>query len=78
MSDRAIVGGVVAGILLLPIVAGALLVGGVLAGVLVLAAVVTLVVGLRQPADDDKQRCLRCGEHNAAGNAVCDDCGAQL
>jgi hypothetical protein len=78
MSDQAVVGGVLAGALFLPLIAGALLVGGVFAGVMTLAAAVALVAGLSYPYEAEEQECLRCGEPNVAENAVCEACKAQL
>jgi len=78
MSDHALVAGVLAGILFLPLVAGALLTGGLVAAVAALVAVVTVVFGFLSPSDGDTRDCLRCGESNDAENAVCEACQAQL
>lgn len=78
MSDHALVVGVLAGILFLPLVAGALLIGGLVAGVAALVIVVAVVFGFLSPSNGDTRDCLRCGESNDAGNAVCDACQAQL
>jgi hypothetical protein len=78
MSDRAVLGGALAGLVGLPLIAGALLTGGLVLGVVVLSVVVALVIGMGYPPDDGSQDCLRCGAENDAEAAVCSVCHAQL
>lgn len=78
MSDRAVLGGALAGMLGLPLVAGALLTGGLLLGVAVLGVVVALVVGAGYLPDESTQDCLRCGAENDTKDAICTVCHAQL
>lgn len=78
MSDRAVLGGALAGLLGLPLVAGALLSGGLALAAAVLAVVVVLVIGMGYRPDDGHQDCLRCGAENEAESAVCTVCHAQL
>lgn len=78
MSDRAVLGGALAGLLGLPLIAGALLTGGLFLGVAVLGVVVALVIGMGYHPDDGSQDCLRCGAENDAESAVCSVCHAQL
>jgi hypothetical protein len=78
MSDRTLLGGGLAGLLSLPLVAGALLTGGLLIGLLALATVAALVVGTAYEATEEGQDCLRCGVTNDDADAVCSVCGAQL
>ena len=78
MSDRTLLAGGLAGLLSLPLVAGALLTGGLFIGLLALATVAALVVGTAYGAGEDGQECLRCGVTNDDADAVCSVCGAQL
>jgi len=78
MSDRSLLGGVLAGLLFLPLVAGALLTGGLVLGLLVLALVAALAGGTVYGAVEEGQDCLRCGLTNDDADAVCSACGAQL
>lgn len=78
MSDRAVLGGALAGVLGIPLIAGALLTGGLLLAVAVLGVVVALLVGMDYRPDEGSQDCLRCGAENDAETAVCSVCHAQL
>jgi len=78
VSDRALLGGGLAGLLALPLVVGALLTGGLLVAGLVLLVAAALAMGLPFRRETSGRECLRCGTDNDAEVAVCATCGAQL
>ena len=78
MSDRALLGGGLAGLLSLPLIAGALLTGGVLFAILALAGLAALVVGTTYDDAVEDRECPRCGVSNDDADAVCSVCGTQL
>lgn len=77
MTHKAVVGGVAAGALSLPLVLAAATTGGLVAAITALFAVV-LVSGSVGAVESTTQSCHRCGELNDGGCAVCTACQAQL
>jgi len=78
MSDRAVLGGALAGLLGIPLVAGALLAGGLLLAAAALGVVVALLLGMDYRPEDSSRDCLRCGAENDPESVVCSVCHAQL
>jgi hypothetical protein len=78
MSDRTLLGGGLAGLLSLPLVAVALLTGGLVVAVVALASVAALVAGTVYGGDDGNRECPDCGVSNDATDGRCVACGARL